>query len=196
MHLFLVYFFCYWNHHHLSGFHFISAYDSHSCTIHNNHTSHIAQLNFLCLVKWVQPFRCSRGFFLPPSEFHIRTFFCKPRSIHSLAAIRYLFTFRIIQKQIIFLHFTKPNVCCIFHSIPLGFFQFLASIYTVCCVYFNCVLLYFFWFSLFMQFLLNHCHWCKKIMLKKELFNDCAQFNLMMEKWQMEEHFIIFFCTM
>lgn len=30
-------------------------------------------------------------------------------------------------------------------------------------------------------------------MLKKELFNDCAQFNLMMEKWQMEEHFIIFF---
>lgn len=142
MHLFLVYFFCNWNHHHLSGFHFISAYDSHSCTIHNNHTAHIAQLNFLCLVKWVQPFRCSRGFFLPPSEFHIRTFFCKPRSIHSLAAIRYLFTFRIIQKQIICLHFTKPNAFCIFHSIPLGFsssllqfIQYVAYILTVCCIF-------------------------------------------------------------
>lgn len=144
MHLFLVYFFCYWNHHHLSGFHFISAYDSHSCTIHNNHTAHITQLNFLCLVKWVQPFRCSRGFFLPPSEFHIRTFFANPVQFIHLQQLDIFLRFRSFKSKLFF--FISPNQMhvvffIVFHwdfsSSLLQFIQYVAYILTVCCCFFS-----------------------------------------------------------
>lgn len=118
-------------------------------------------------------------------------FFANPVQFIHLQQLDIFLRFRSFKSKLFF--FISPNQMHFvffiafhwdFSSSLLQFIQYVAYILTVCC--------YFFWFSLFMQFLLNHCHWCRKIMLKKELFNDCAQFNLMMEKWQMEEHFIIF----